>query len=464
MYYLKRWLLIYILTSIPVAAFNQDNPNSSSSGNTDRYIYGFVRSGFYGSIEDETNKVVFPSVFSDLGIKAESGGDGLFKAFADLRFRFGTEFNEPVKRMEIREAFITLKGIKWDLTAGQQIIKWGRADLTNPTSKISSTNLVSRSPDPADMDQGNLLVDARWHPFPFLSVEAVAMPLYRPSVLMIDPLPLPSYVKINTINSLMTGNNMFGYGIRADMYLKGIDMGLSWFNGMDPMPGTSLTRFDLDMSGPIPIPSTELTLKPYRINNLGFDFETILGSIGIRGEAAWLIPRDSYKTYEYVACQQIQWVAGMDWMPGNWRITAEYSGKTIPGYEAASVEPLIGTEPDLAAMAELLTIPGFNLNEYVRQQVTSFNRLYNYQLEEFYHSAGLRIESELLYGKLTPSILSLYNFTTREIMLFPEIKYKPADALTISLGGEFYSGPNGTIYDLIDDFMNCIRVSLRADF
>jgi hypothetical protein len=160
----------------------------------------------------------------------------------------------------------------------------------------------------------------------------------------------------------------------------------------------------------------------------------------------------------------MEWAAGVDWMPGNWRITAEYSGKIIPDFEESSVDSFIGTEPDLAQLAILMATPGFDLTEYVRRQVGAFNRLYNYQLEKSYHSAGIRVETDLFYGKLTPSLTSLYNFTSGDFLLMPEMTYKPADGLTINLGGELYSGKEGSIYDLVDEFMNCIRVALRVDF
>ncbi len=454
--------LIFLL----IPAFLNGQPDSVKlpSSENGRLIYGFVRGGFYGSIDDEEDKAYIPSAFSDLGLKIESEGGKMFKAFADLRFRYGTEFREPVTRLDIREAYVGINGKKWDVTAGQKIIKWGRADFTNPTSKFSAQNLVSRSPDHEDMDMGNLLVSARWYPFPVLSLEAVGMPYYRSSVLMIDPLPLPAYVTINPINSLVTGNDMFSYGLKANLHLRGADMSLSWFDGYDPMPGTALTRFNLNLSDPIPVPYTELTMKPYKIRNIGFDFETTVGSAGIRGEAAWSIPYDSYKTYEYVACRELEWVAGIDWLSGSWRITAEYSGKIIPGFEETSVNPFIGSEPDLSELAVLMATPGFDLTEYVRQQVGAFNRLYNYQLEKSYHSAGMRIETDLFYGKLTPSLLSLYNFTSRDFLMMPEITCKPADGFTISLGGEFYSGKKGSIYDLVDEFMNCIKIAVRVDF
>ena len=429
-----------------------------------RLIYGFVRGGFYGGIDDDDDKPYLPSTFSDIGLKIETGDASMFKAYGDLRFRYGTEFEKSVSRFDIREAFVGISGKKWDITAGQKIIKWGRADFTNPTSKFSAQNLISRSPDKEDMDMGNLLLDARWHPVPLLTLEAVAMPYYRPSVLMIDPIPLPFYVTINSGSSLMTGREMFGYGLKAIMHVRGLDMSASWFDGYDPMPGTELTSFELNLSDPIPVPYTSLTMKPYKIRNIGLDFETSIGSLGFRGEAAWSIPYESYKVYEYVACEEIEWAAGFDWMPGNWRFTAEYSGKFLPDFEESPVDPIIGTEPDMSQFAALMAIPGFDLKEYIRQQVGAFNRLYNYQLEKSYHSAAVRVETDLFYAKLTPSLTSLYNFTSRDFVFMPEVIYKPADGLTINLGGEFYSGKDGSVYDLVDEFMNCIRISLRVDF
>jgi hypothetical protein len=205
-------------------------------------------------------------------------------------------------------------------------------------------------------------------------------------------------------------------------------------------------------------------MTPYHIKNIGIDFETTIGSFGIRGEAAWSLPSLSSKSYEYVPSQDIKWVAGIDWMKGNWRITGEYSGKAIPNFEPATVEPFIGTELDPETLALLLATPGFDLEEYVRQQVGAFNRLYNYQLEKSYHSGGFRIETDLFYGKFTPSLTALYNFTSRDFMVMPELIYKPVDGLTISAGAEFYSGRKGSVYDIIDEFMNCFKFGLKVNF
>jgi hypothetical protein len=426
-------------------------------------INGFTRAGFYGNYNND-DKPFVSSAFTDFGLKVETGEGLNYKAFADIRFRYGTEFLTQVSRFEIREAYIKINGRQWDISAGQKILKWGRADFTNPTSRFSPKDFVSRSPDQEDMDLGNLLLSSRYYPSSKITFEIVAAPFYRSSVLMIKPLSLPSYVKINQIDSLVTGPKMFSYGLKTDLHLSGIDMSLSWFDGYNPLPGAALTGFNLELTGPVPVPYTELSFQPYKIRNLGFDFETNIGSIGWRGEAACTLPYKSYKEFEYVSCREISWVTGFDWSTGNWRFTGEYSGKVIPGFISSSVSPFIGTAMDPDQLAIMLGIPGFDLREYIRQEVSAFNRLYNYQLKRSYNSGALRVETDLLYGKLTASVFTLFNFTTRDLLIMPELKYRPSDGLTISAGADYYSGRKGSLYDIVDEFMNCMKIGIRVDF
>jgi len=461
---LEIFICLLSITSVFASGQDATQVGKTQEGENEKLLYGFVRGGFYGNIYDPVHKQFISSAFSDLGLKIDFKKGQLFSAYADLRFRYGTEFLEPVNRFDIREAYVRINGRHWDITTGQTIIKWGRADFTNPTSKLSPQNFVSRSPDREDMDMGNLLSTIRWYPSPLVRIQAVALPYFRSSKLIISPVPLPENVKVNEINSLITGKKMFSYGLKSDIHLRWIDWSLSWFDGYDPMPGTALTHFSLDLSGQIPVTETELSLKPYKERLLGFDFETSAGKFGIRGEAAWSKPYMSNDTIEYIPYPEIRWVTGIDWSSGLWRITGEYSGKSVLNFKPSDTNPVIGTEPDYASLAQLLLIPGFDITEYVCHQVGAYNRLYNYQLERFYHSAGLRIEADLAYGKLTPSLFSMYNFTSRDLLVIPELKYRPADGLTITAGVEFYSGRKGSLFDLVDDFMDCLYVGLKVDF
>ena len=87
-----------------------------------------------------------------------------------------------------------------------------------------------------------------------------------------------------------------------------------------------------------------------------------------------------------------------------------------------------------------------------------------YQLKEHYHSLGLRIEGDLAMGRVAPSLIGLYNFTTRELALVPSIKIKPADGLTLMAGADIYKGVKGSLYDIIDRPLSSLFIVMRVDF
>ncbi|MDP4223808.1 MAG: hypothetical protein Q8868_10890 [Bacteroidota bacterium] len=457
-------LIISSLIFFDAYLYSQDSLSIRDQSGNSKIINGFVRGGFYSWTDSKDNKLNVPSAFSDLGLRLETGTIHNFSAFADLRFRYGTEFSKAVSRFDLREAYLTVGGERWKLAVGQKIIKWGRCDFTNPTSKLSPQNMLSRSPDKEDMDMGNLLAEASYYPWSAMKVTAIVMPYYRPSVLITEPIPLPANVTISQPATLFTGSGMLSFALKTEFRLDRFDWSLSWFEGYDPLPGIALTAFTVDTTKLIPVPHIGLDIKPYKLHMAGMDFETTAGPFGIRGEAALTIPFLPSKTNEYVPLPELKYAAGLDWAPGIWRFTGEYSGKYVFDFTQALAGSFAETRIDYEALAALFTTPGFDLHEYARQQVSSFNRLYNYQLKRSYHSAGLRAEAELANGKLLPSVFTMVNLTTRDLLIMPELKVKPSDGLTISLGAEIYSGRSGSLYDLIDDFMDGVFLSLRADF
>jgi len=460
---MRSLIHLFILSGIMLCI--RVSAQEDSTRNEERLsVNGFVRAGAYGDLHNNSPLPFISSAWTDIDLRLDARlSDGL-RAYSDLRFRYGSEFHDAVNSLTVREAWTEYTAGKLTLSAGQKIIKWGRADFTNPTSKLNPQNYISRSPEREDMDMGNLIAEATWTPASWFSLQVAGVPFYRSSVLLVDPIPLPENVTITQLNTIVTGQKLWSYGIKGDFHLRGIDIGASWFQGYDPMTGIRLTNFNADFSGPVPVISSGMSMVPYRTRVAGLDFETSAGIVGIRGETALSAPVASWKNFEYVPLREIKWVLGADISLGNWRITGEYTGKTMPGFEASPVDPIIGTEPDYVKLAELLATPGFDLHEYVRQQVGAFNRLYNYQLERYYHSAGLRIEGDLAYSRLTPSVFTMYNFTTKELLVIPEIKLKPKDSLTIVLGAEIYNGPSGSLYDIVKDYMTGIYAGIKIDF
>ena len=237
-------IICFFLLLLNCPAFNQDSLSYSpdTEGIKKSSLNGFIRGGLYAWEDQTDNKLYVSSAFSDLALKLESGNGLNFRAFADLRFRYGSEFLEPVSKLDIREAYITVNGKKWKFSIGQEIIKWGRCDFTNPTGKLSPGDMLLRSPDREDMDMANLLSSVNLFPGKSVNLEAVVVPFYRPSRLIVDPVPVPENVTINKISPLLTGKDMFSYGLKVDFYLKRIDWSLSWFDGYDPMPRNRADR------------------------------------------------------------------------------------------------------------------------------------------------------------------------------------------------------------------------------
>ena len=456
-------LLIICSRSLQGQTVNQESSSDGIVKNTE--IYGNIRVGCYAATDNEESNTPFlPGAFSDLAIKINTANDFNFKAYSDVRFRYGVEFQKPVSTIYIKEAYVKIFGRKWDLTAGQQVLKWGKTDITSPVSKLNPQNYIIRSPEKEDMDMGNIIADFRLHPSDIISFEAAFVPYYRSSVLIIDPITVPEYVTINQIKSLLTDQNMYSFGFKTELHFSRIDAGIIWFKGFDPMPGMKLTGFSTDISGAAPIPLMEFSFKPYNTRLLGLDFESSIGAFGIRGETAWSDPGLSYKEFEYVPLPELSYVTGLDYSTGKWKFLLEYSGKTVLNYTVPLAEPVIGKELDLNMMNQLLTDPAFNLEEYIRQQLSSFNRLYNYQIEKHYNSIASRIETDFANGRLVTSLGAVYNLTSKDLLVIPEIKIKPSDRFSIVIGFEYYRGIDGSLYELIDDFMNNFYAAIRIDF
>jgi hypothetical protein len=61
-------------------------------------------------------------------------------------------------------------------------------------------------------------------------------------------------------------------------------------------------------------------------------------------------------------------------------------------------------------------------------------------------------------------VTAIYNFTSRDLLIMPVVEFRPSDGLTLSAGLEHYSGPEGGLYDIIDDFMKAAFLSLKIEF
>jgi hypothetical protein len=159
----------------------------------------------------------------------------------------------------------------------------------------------------------------------------------------------------------------------------------------------------------------------------------------------------------------VKWALGADVTVGSFMLGAEYMGKYITDYEPSPLQPVLPGEMPPLTPEQIGAIPG-GLEGFARMQMAAFNRLYMYQLKEWYHTLGFRIEADLAAGRVAPSIYMVYSLTTSEMALVPSIKIRPADGLSIIAGADIYKGKEGSLYDIIDRPLSNLFLSLRIDF
>ncbi|MDZ7738452.1 MAG: hypothetical protein U5K32_05165 [Bacteroidales bacterium] len=430
-----------------------DNPAAASG---DSYnLGGFIRSGLY--LNKPSGTAGIPVSFSGLGMNIEAGNGRTYKAFADLRYRYAREYGSIINSPELREAWAAWYTPYTELKAGKQIIKWSRMDFFRLQDNITPRNDLYRSFDPADRDLANIAVDLKVNPAEWLSVEALLTPEYRASVLYTGFMDLPDILKINDY-SMQSGSGL-SYGFRTEFFLRGFTAGLSYFKGWNPMPGLSLDT--ISMGEGSTVPEIILQKKTFKTGVLAADMEFVLGSSIIRAEAAWSDPGKDYRQQRYVMLPEVKWAAGIEHFFGDLQLILEYSGKYLIDYEEPAFDPGLPDEASLAAIGSLS--PG-QLYEYTSLQISSFNRLYNYQLDEYSHYAGLRLSYEKGYAKVKPSLNILYNITAAEYMLNPIIKINPSDNIEMIVGADIYRGEDDSLFDMISDRLNSIYTGLRIDF
>lgn len=448
---MKKWLLPVILLIVSSVWMKAQTGNVT--------IGGFVRGG--ACIATGNYKDNLSAAFADAALTLNASDNKSFTGFTDIRFRSGTEFGEGVSTITVKEAWGTYYNKYISVTLGKKIIKWGKSDFFTPLSKFNPTDYALRSPDREDQDLGNLLAEVSFTPAPFIKLTAVVTPYWNPSVLVTSPLELPYNIALTIPRGLKTEKGYQSVGLRGDLTLRGIDIGAQWYKGPELLPGLRLSS--ADFTDPFN-PAINMEGVPYIITSASIDFEAAVSPFVLKGTFSYTKPEMEKAGNEEIPFPQLEWVAGLDWTPGAFRATLEYYGKRVLDFYQSPYDPIIGAEPDLAALAVLFSTPGFDPVEYARMQVEAFNRLYDNQLHEYYHSVGLNMETDLLYGRLVPSVSTMYNFTSHDLLILPAIKYKPSDGLTLGMGLEYYSGAKGGLYDIIDGFMDGLYVSLKIDF
>lgn len=458
-----KGIIIFLLVSSGATAINaQGLFDSYSSGqkSTSWSLSGFARSGNYFG-RDYSDNYHFTSSFADLSMKLETGSSSTFRASGELRYRYGREYDMMVSQPDLREAWAGVYSPRASFEMGKKIIKWGRTDFFSRVNMVTPTDDLYRSADKTDRDLANIIVAGSWSPLNAVSVSAVVIPVYRPSVIRFDLMDIPEMIEIVPIQQAFSEILKTGFGIRNDYHLRNFDLSFYFFDGYNKLPGIKLDMLRIPSDTLTESPAVILAEEPYKARMLGLDMEGVAGKATWRMEFSWNKPYGGSTQEEHIPFPELNWVAAAGFSPGPFLVTIEYGGKYVLEWTAMETAPSF---PGIGMFEELAMVPADIALAAVTDQIASFNRLYNYQVEKQYHMLGINIQTAAAKSRWSTDISAMYNFTTHEIVFIPSVIFRPFDRVVLKGGLEYWYGNEGTMYDYFSIPVTSAFISLKINF
>ena len=469
---MKRVLLISLVIILcDLGALSQGLFESSLSGDVDDAgsknlsIGGFIRSALYLGNTPIGEDIYLQSAYGQAGLLLKAKAGSVATARADIRFRFGSEWQKGFSDLEIREAYVDLQTGPAGFRFGKLISPWGKGTVFNPVDKITPLDPTVRSPNPDDRYLGIWALQGRINMGKSLKLTATWNPLYQPGILLIDPVPMPPYVSFLEPDYPGVELDEGSYGVNMDLHASALDASLYGFHGYHSWPGIAFDSFVMDTIHLEPL-ALDLFEKAYRINMAGADFSIPLGSWIIRAEGAWMAPTEERGSKEYLPFPELSYAGEIE-VDASWlTLIAGYHGKYILEYTVPEADASLSSGPAqfVPLMEAGIPITGALVNEAVKGQIDAFNRLYNYQLEEFYHTAFLVLKGNFLHDALELELPVVYHITTGEWIVQPALSWMAADGINIKAGYSGFFGPSESLFDMIGPTLNAGYIAMTLSF
>jgi hypothetical protein len=260
------------------------------------------------------------------------------------------------------EAWMDWNAGGFQLRLGRQLVSWGAADGIVLTDVVCPPNLSAYAG--LDFAGSRLPVEGLKLRYGFSSfaVEALWLPLFTPARLPGEQNPLynvlyPVSVDLGgtalpvLISSAVPPRSLADgeYGLRFSAYTPAMDFSFAAFYGWNDVPHVTKK---LNFSGAVPS-GLELTPGYARTIMAGADLSAPLGEFLLRLEAAWTgggrYERSGEETAaalqarqsdEPVEKQNLKLLAGLDWNPSGWTLSAQYYEDLLPdAYGGGTARP-----------------------------------------------------------------------------------------------------------------------------
>ena len=449
---INRWLLLTMLILIAVFTCNGQGLFESSQSEAEDGVNkgiefnGYVRGSAFGGSEYYD----YSSVFGEFCLQSKLSL-GKTYLFSDLRFRGGVNFDEKYSVFQLKEVYAGYQSDNFDLFLGNQIVSWGRTDGFNPTNNITPNDYFFLTSDMDDQKLSNFMLRIKYRFSAVIDIEVIGIPIYLPSIYRYDLFDMGENVSFGEPALPKISFDNGSVATRLNFEFSKIGFSVSYFRGYDPYYGFNVQSVDFTSGTPVIINSA----TPYLKNTIGADFALPINSWILRGEAAYNITND-YKQFMYIPNPDMAYVAGVE--HEFWGVTTilQYVGKYTLDFTELHLPVLTDPTNPLAQMQYA--------TEMIEYESALFNRKMFYQQEETNHAVMLLLSKALAYDTWNIELAGYYNITSEDLMIRPKITWKITDALAASLGGNYMTGPDNSIFNYSAPVLSGVFVELKATF
>lgn len=325
-------------------------------------------------------------------------------AYAEGSVEYDADANKF--NFSLNEIWLDYTSSFWGIRLGRQKTAWGKADGVDITNVICPTDMSSFAAMISDdsklavdavrlsLSGNSFTADAYWIPF----FTPNSLPLEEGN--MLHKYVIPSNLSIPVTIGAMTKPELAvwngEYGLKLSGYFTLMDVSLYGYYGWDDTPilNYSMTSLNIYVTG-----------EYKRMAMIGGDAAIPIGPTVLRLEAAFFPMRHFQKASlsggNSVERNELSALAGIDWMPTGWTITAQY------------------------------------FMDYVFEDVEVLERAKAYE-----HGATLSISKTLLNETLELSASGLINFNDLDCLISPSVNYSLSDQISLSAGAYiFIPGP-----------------------
>lgn len=372
-------------------------------------------------------------------IEAYAGNGTLF-----IEGNVENDFISDSLSFDLSEAYIDYSDSFWGVRIGKQKVAWGKADGISITNSVFPEDSSSLNNDDNSVAIKALRLSFNGNSF---TVDGFVIPFFTGTKLPLEKNnPLRKAILPESITVSQGGNDFvlpvnigelstpelnlanMEFGLKASGYFSSCDLSVYGFYGWDKTPVLNYQiNTVLHPVYNVEVPESLTVNGEYkRLCMAGFDIAVPVGPVVLRGESAFFFNRAFQSSSNaimngkenFVNQNQMMALAGFDWMPSGWTITAQYYCDVI-----------------------------FNKSSDIERA------------NSFEHGATLNISKSLLNDTLELSFTGVVGFNDFDSMISASMKYMLSDQIGISAGTNIFlagleNGTYGNYKDLSSIYIN----------